>query len=220
MSFSAIIFDCDGVLVDSEKIYLEVEREHLARVGLAYDDTEYRRRFMGLKSADYIAELDRDHREMNGAGLPQDFAENLKASSIARLKVELCAVDGAEALVKGYGGAKAIATSSAPDMLSLKMEITGLGRHFEPHIYWGDLVERGKPAPDLFLLAASKLGVEPSDCLVVEDSENGVRGGIAAGMTVWGFTGGSHADDGLEKRLSAAGAHAVMASYDQMQSHL
>lgn len=220
MTFSAIIFDCDGVLVDSEKIYLAVEREHLSRIGLDYDDTEYRRRFMGLKSADYINELDRDHRQMKGRALPERFSVDLKAEAVSRLQAELEMIEGVEALLEHFSGPTAVASSSAPDTLQLKMDITGLHRHFHPHIYSGDQVENGKPAPDLFLMAAGKLGIAPGECLVIEDSENGVRAGLAAGMTVWGFTGGGHADDGLENRLRGAGAHAVMASFGAMKTHL
>ena len=158
MTFSAIIFDCDGVLVDSEKIYLAVERKHLAIVGLEYDELEYRRRFMGLKTADYMRELDREHRNQKGTGLPENFTGDLRAECLRRLEAELQLIDGIEALLDHYGGARAVASSSAPDLLRMKMDVTGLHRHFEPHVYSGDQVENGKPAPDLFLMAAGQIG--------------------------------------------------------------
>ncbi|MEX3007382.1 HAD family hydrolase [Hoeflea sp. TYP-13] len=216
MAFSAIIFDCDGVLVDSEKIFLAVEREHLERIGLSYDRAEYQRRFMGLKTADYLSELGNDHIAKTGRALPADFAGKLKAECLERLQTELELIDGVETLLEHHEGAKAVASSSALDALHMKLEITGIHRRFHPHIYSGEEVENGKPAPDLFLMAAHRLGVEPAGCLVIEDSENGVIAGAAAGMTVWGFTGGGHADDGLKQRLHGAGAHAVMSSFEEM----
>ncbi|WP_136659342.1 HAD-IA family hydrolase [Nitratireductor sp. XY-223] len=220
MAFSAIIFDCDGVLVDSEVIYHEVEMEHLTRIGLEYEPVEYQRRFMGLNADDFLAELDRDHRARKDAPLPADFGTALREDSIARLRTELRIVDGIEAVIAGFVGPKAVATSSAPDTLEIKLEVTGLKRHFEPHIYHAAQVARGKPAPDLFLMAAQKLGAEPSGCLVIEDSVNGVKGGLAAGMTVWGFAGGGHADAGLAQRLREAGAHDVFFSHADLRASL
>ncbi|WP_419914186.1 HAD family hydrolase [Hoeflea sp.] len=220
MTFSAIIFDCDGVLVDSEVIYHEVEREHLSRIGLDYEPVEYQRRFMGLNADDFLAELDRDHRARKDAPLPADFGPALRNDSIARLKTELQVIEGIEAVIAGFEGPKAIATSSAPDTLAIKLDVTGLRRHFEPHIYHAGQVARGKPAPDLFLMAAKKLGADPGGCLVIEDSINGVKGGLAAGMTVWGFTGGGHADDGLAERLNGAGAHQVFENHAELGAAL
>ncbi|MCP4316048.1 MAG: HAD family hydrolase [Hyphomicrobiales bacterium] len=219
MTFSAIIFDCDGVLVDSEKIYLAVEREHLVRIGLEYDQTEYRRRFMGLNYADYFGELEHDYRQLKGTALPADFSGALRAECARRLETELQLIEGADALLERYAGARAVASSSTPEALQMKLRLTDLHHHFDPHIYSGDEVENGKPAPDLFLMAASKIGIPPAECLVVEDSENGVRAGLAAGMTVWGFTGGGHADESLAERLQGAGAHVVMSGYREMQEH-
>ena len=220
MAFSAIIFDCDGVLVDSEVIYHEVEMEHLARIGLEYEPVEYQRRFMGLNTDDFLAELDRDHQARKDAPLPADFGTALREDSIARLRNELRIIDGIEAVIAGFAGPKAVATSSAPDTLEIKLEVTGLKRHFDPHIYHAVQVARGKPAPDLFLMAAQKLGAEPSGCLVIEDSVNGVKGGLAAGMTVWGFAGGGHADTGLAQRLREAGAHDVFFSHADLGASL
>ena len=220
MGFSAIIFDCDGVLVDSEVIYTAVEQEHLAGVGLEYDADEYQRRFMGLSSADYLAELDRDHRRMKGEALPADFGPSLRAACIARMKTDLSLIEGIDEVIAGFQGPKAVASSSAPDSLVLKLDITGLRPHFDPHIYHAGQVENGKPAPDLFLMAARRLGADPSGCLVIEDSVNGVRAGLAAGMTVWGFAGGGHVGDDHAARLEDAGAHAVFSDHRQVRARL
>ncbi|MDA4846081.1 HAD family hydrolase [Hoeflea poritis] len=220
MAFAAIIFDCDGVLVDSEIIYYRVEREHLSRIGLEYDPVEYQRRFMGLNAADYLAEIDRDLRARKGVPLPADFGRALREDAIARLKTQVRAIDGIEDVIAGFDGPQAVATSSAPDTLEIKLGVTDLRRHFDPHVYHAGQVAHGKPAPDLFLMAAQKLGADPAGCLVIEDSANGVRAGRAAGMTVWGFTGGGHADDGLAERLREAGAHDVFSSHADVRKSL
>ncbi len=220
MTHSAIIFDCDGVLVDSEKIYLAVEREFLDGFGLTYDEVEYRQRFMGLKTADYIAGLDEEHRRQKGTGLPETFATDFRSECLRRLKAELQAIQGIDTLLDHYTGAVAVASSSALETLHIKMDLTGLKQWFDPHIYSGDQVENGKPAPDLFLFAAERLALTPANCLVIEDSVNGVRAGLSAGMTVWGFTGGGHADDGLEARLRVAGAHDVLPDFETMRARL
>ncbi len=216
MTKSAIIFDCDGVLVDSERIAIAVEREHLARVGLMYDTTDYLSRFVGLTSQDYHLALERDHRALHNRSLPGPFFEDLKRECLARYESELSSFDGLERFLESYDGAVAVASSSSGPILRKKLEITGLHARFDPHIYSGDDVAQGKPAPDLFLLSASRLKVDPSQCLAIEDSVNGVRSAAAAGMDVWGFTGGGHADAQLGDRLRAAGAQEVFSGFSDI----
>lgn len=213
MTNAAIIFDCDGVLVDSERIAIAVEREHLARTGLVYDTTDYLSRFVGLTNRDFHLAMEADHQALHDRPLPESFFEEMKAECIARYDAELTSFDGLETFLDGYDGAVAVASSSSGPMLRRKLELTALHARFDPYIYSGDDVAQGKPAPDLFLLSASKLGQDPSQCLVIEDSVNGVRAAVAAGMTVWGFTGGGHADAGLQGRLKGAGAQEVFSSY-------
>ena len=112
----------------------------------------------------------------------------------------------------------AVASSSGIDGLHEKLKLTGLHHLFSPHIYSGQQVERGKPAPDLFLFAAARLDRAPEDCLVIEDSVNGIRAAVSAGMEAWGFTGGGHADADLEGRLIHAGAQKVVSNYDELGS--
>ncbi len=218
MPFSTIIFDCDGVLVDSERIYVAVEREYLSRIGLHYELKDYMSRFMGLTYADFIAMLAKEFEALEQGPFPEDFAVNVKETAWRRIQAELTAIQGIETFLDDYAGAVAVASSSAIDVLHEKLRLVDLHHRFDPHIYSGENVERGKPAPDLFLHTAASLGSEPEDCLVVEDSVNGVTAGLAAGMTVWGFTGGGHADDGLADRLNAAGAHEVFDSFELMKA--
>jgi HAD superfamily hydrolase (TIGR01509 family) len=202
--FKAVIFDCDGVLVDSEVIALRVEMEMLAEEGLHFTRDEYVARFMGLSTDAFHAAIDEDAQTQLGRPISQIIrqSERLRAVMVAEMKT----VPGVEAALAGLDLPKAIASSGSMEGLERKLTRTGLWPLFHPHIYGADHVAQAKPAPDLFLHAAQALHVAPSDCLVIEDSKNGVIAALAAGMTVWGFLGGGHADDALGMRLMAAGA--------------
>jgi HAD superfamily hydrolase (TIGR01509 family) len=213
--FSALIFDCDGVLIDSEAIGIRVERELLSGCGLDYPLETFLSRFVGLHNRDFYAALRAD-AVANGRPLPDDFPEVKQREIWRRFETQLAPIAGVQNAAAAFTGALAVASSSEADKLSRKLRMSGRFDIFDPHIYSADAVANGKPAPDLFLYAADALGAQASDCLVVEDSVNGVRAALAAGMTAWGFIGGGHADPGLRNRLAAAGAHAVYASHDEI----
>ena len=212
----AIIFDCDGVLVDSEIIHIAAELELLAHLGLFYEREAYLTRFVGLSNADFYAELRSDYANLIGDELPSDFGSRLDQIVWPRIEAELKAIDGAADLVCAFGGKVAVGSSSPHQKLMRKLEITGLQSLFAPHIYSADHVKAGKPAPDLFLHSAAQLDVYPGRCLVVEDSVHGVLAAIAAGMTPIGFVGGGHCDAGLEQRLLASGAKKVVTHHTQI----
>lgn len=214
------IFDCDGVLVDSEVIYLETERACLAEIGLVYEDDVYRDRFIGLTDVDYFATLRRDYAAQGLGSFPPDYGEVMDVRTAERMWTELQPVTGVAAHLEMLSGKLAVASSSNITSLFRKLRMTGLERFFGGHIYSGEQVAQGKPAPDLFLFAAARLGEAPQDCRVIEDSVNGVRAGCAAGMEVWGFAGGSHANAALPQRLLDAGASGVFQSFHQMSAHL
>jgi HAD superfamily hydrolase (TIGR01509 family) len=207
--FSAIIFDCDGVLVDSEVLALEVEMKALAEVDLFYDGGEFRARFMGMSNTAFFNALEADHRIRHGRDLPEGFREMCHARYQAEW-YRLTEVPGARAAVERVTLPKAVASSSTRDALARKLKQTDLWSLFEPHIYSADHVARAKPAPDLFLYAAEALAITPARCLVLEDSANGVAAARAAGMPVWGFTGGGHIDDACGARLMNAGAERLI----------
>ncbi|TDI60625.1 MAG: HAD family hydrolase [Alphaproteobacteria bacterium] len=220
MTASSIIFDCDGVLVNSEVIHISVERKYLTQIGLEYSDAEYQSRFVGLTNPDFYRELERDYAALNKGTLPSDIEASIRSESWARFETELVAIDGIHDLLDQLKGPTAVASSSSLRSLHQKLKMTGLFERLDPHIYSGEQVAKGKPAPDLFLFAAQNLGVSPTDCIVVEDSVNGVRSGLAAGMEVWGFTGGGHGDDGLHDRLQQAGAHKVLPTFTEVSQLL
>jgi HAD superfamily hydrolase (TIGR01509 family) len=206
---SAVIFDCDGVLVDSEVLAIRGERAALAGLGLEYSPEVYVRRFVGLHDAAFFEALAADYVARLSAPPPEDFEELVLAGRRREMAALAPVAGAAEALerAKRAVGSIAVASSSRAHFLESKLKRMGLWEKAAPHVYSADLVAHGKPAPDIFLYAAERIGVEPRACLVVEDSENGVRAGAAAGMIVCGFTGGGHCFDGHGARLMAAGAH-------------
>jgi len=214
---AAVIFDCDGVLVDSEILAVEVEIALLAQLGLTYDPTDFKRRFLGMHDQAFNEALDIDCRAATGRPLPADFAQRTHEHRLAACQERLREVTGAADAVAALSRPKAVASSSGSAFLRQKLELAGLLGAFDPHIYSADLVGRGKPHPDIFLHAAERLGTEPAACLAIEDSVNGVLSARAAGMEAWGFTGGGHMDEEAGRRLSEAGASRLVASWAQAQ---
>ena len=217
--FEAVIFDCDGVLVDSEVLAVEVELMSLAEVGLHYDEEEFKARFMGMSTPAFYDALDADHRARFGRALPDGFRE-LCSTRYRAAWPRLGEVPGARAAVAKVSHRKAVASSSSDDALARKLKLTDLWEPFAPHIYSADHVTHAKPAPDLFLYAADALNVAPGRCLVFEDSGNGVRAARAAGMTVWGFMGGGHMNDAVGQRLLAAGAERLVRDWNEASEAL
>lgn len=211
----AIIFDCDGVLVDSEVLALEVELAAAATVGLTYNLDDYKARFMGMPTQAFFDLLAEDCRARTGRDLPPDFQTNCYGDYRAALH-RLKEVEGALRAVSALSYRKAVASSSNADALEEKLRRTGLWDCFAPHVYSTDLVASGKPAPDIFLYTSRKLGTAPRDCLVFEDSVNGVRAARAANMRVWGFSGGGHMDQASSDRLMTAGAERIVEHWDHV----
>ncbi len=213
-SMSLVIFDCDGVLVESEAIYVAAEMEFLADAGLTFDRGDYMRQFMGLppdiwqqRVAEVIAAKTGDEPEDGFFDQMQDFTTR-------RLRDELVPVKGARAAIESIQMARCGASSSSSDGLRWKLRHTDLIDLFEPNLFSTQLVEHGKPAPDLFLLAADRMGVPPFECIVIEDSSNGVRAARSAGMKTIGFTAGSHCLEDHGDTLLADGADVIVDSYD------
>jgi len=184
-----VIFDCDGVLVDSEPISIAVLVEALAAAGVTMSEEEAHVRFLGrsLKSMSEILHDD------YGLAIDAAFLDAMRKVLYERFRAELQAVEGVAETVDALGIAHCVASSSQPERIRLSLTVTGLLSRFEPNIFSASMVARGKPAPDLFLHASAAMGVAPEYCVVVEDSPAGIAAGKAAGMRVVAFTGGSHA---------------------------
>jgi HAD superfamily hydrolase (TIGR01509 family) len=213
----AVIFDCDGVLVDSEVLIHAIELAALAELGMPYESAPFKARFLGMSNPDYYAALDADAMERLGQPIRHLMQPKMKERVRKVFDEELQAVPGAGAAVASLRLPRAVASSSGVEALDYKLKKLGLWDVFAPHVYSAEHVARAKPAPDLFLHAATQLQIAPADCLVIEDSVNGVKAGLAAGMTVWGFSGGGHMDEALSARLADAGAHRLVAHWAEAE---
>lgn len=201
-----IIFDCNGVLVDSEPLATAIVSQEFMRAGFALTPDVVARYFTGRRQSDMFAEV-----EIAAARkLPPDFAATVANATLRRFRTELRATPHVGHALSWLRGPKCVASSATLDRMRVSLESTDLIRYFEPNLFSAADVPNGKPSPDLFLLAAARMRVNPADCLVVEDSAVGVAAGVAAGMTVIGFVGGSHAGSKLATSLGAAGARAVI----------
>ncbi|OWJ69201.1 HAD family hydrolase [Inquilinus limosus] len=216
MEFDLLICDCDGVLIDSEVIACEIDTEMFTAAGFPLTVADVRRRFVGMSQAGMRAVLEREA----GRSLPADFDARLSARLAAAFEQELAALPDVRRTVLALGMPRCVASSSSLDRLRQTLTLTGLHDLFAPHIFSASQVERGKPAPDLFLFAASRFGAPPGRCLVVEDSVAGVTAARAAGMTVIGFTGGGHCDVGTPDRLREAGVHHIARSWQDIALEL
>lgn len=201
-----VIFDCDGVLVDSELIALGQTRLALGQAGLNLTEAETLDRFLGRR---LDAIVQRAEYEL-GAALPDEFGAELARDILARFADDLKGIAGVRQALAGLSARVCVASSSSPERIRLSLALAEFRALFEPNIFSATMVAKGKPSPDLFLYAARQMRAAPAQCLVVEDSEPGVTGAVRAGMDVFGFVGGSHFSNPAQgQRLLDAGAMAI-----------
>jgi HAD superfamily hydrolase (TIGR01509 family) len=199
---AVVIFDCDGVLVDSEVLATRVEAELLQRLGIPMTAQEVAARFVGLSDEEMHALVEVEW----GRVLPPTFTAD-KVERIAEVfDDELRPVEGITEVVAAVTVPRCVASSSHAARIRRSLELTGLSRFFGSHLFSASMVATGKPAPDLFLFAAQAMHAQPKRCLVIEDSTHGVAAGVVAEMTVIGFTAGGHCRPGLADRLLEYGA--------------
>lgn len=209
--FKAIIFDCDGVLMDSEALACQVSAQILTERGYAISTEQYIDRFMGLGFKNVLKiikdetgiEITVTQEEKDGVRGPI-FEEHLKATpgtleAISQLSLPFC-----------------IASGSSQERLMHTLGIVGLDEYFKDRVFSAEQVSRPKPAPDVFLFAAQKLGIAPHDCLVIEDGHLGAQGAKEAGMKVYGFTGASHMNEERIQMLSNAGAEVLFSDMREL----
>jgi HAD superfamily hydrolase (TIGR01509 family) len=203
-----IIFDCDGVLVDSEIISAQVDCELLRELGYESTPEELAHRFAGF-TTERIFQL---AGEMLGRSVPEDMIRRAEEETDRRLGRDVSAVTGAHETLDRLDGPRCICSNSRPERLRVSLQKVGLWDRFRPYVFSARDVPggSGKPAPDVFLHAAKVLETDPAEAIVVEDSVAGVTGGVAAGMRVIGFIGASHAWPGLGETLMDAGATTVI----------
>lgn len=211
-----VIFDCDGVLVDSEVIASRIFAECLAETGIAMSLDQATAFGVGKSAVTLAVEVERVY----GRPLPAGFIETMRARTLAAFSRELKPMDGVAALLAGLALPRCVASNSHIDRVRHALCTTGLLGFFGDRLFTAAMVARSKPAPDLFLYAAAAIGVAPSDCLVVEDSLSGVAAARAAGMAVVGFYGGSHCRAGHRGVLREAGCVAVFSGMDELAEFL
>lgn len=183
-----VIFDCDGVLIDSEVISARMLIAELAGLGVAVDMAYVARHFLGRSYPTVMATIRKDF----GLDLPESFEEGYRSRLLAAFERELRIMPHVRQVLESLGLPYCVATSSSPRRAEKSLRLVGLEGLVQGRVFTASEVARGKPAPDLFLHAAARMGADPARCLVIEDSLTGVRAGLAAGMEVWRFTGGSH----------------------------
>ena len=196
----SIIFDCDGVLVESERLVCRIEADLLTAWGWPCTPQQHRDAFKGRT----FLEMARAIEERLAGRLPVDWMYQWAMAQANGFRAELREVRGVRTLIEHLladGLALCVASQSPPGRVRLSLELCDLARYFGPRVFTASLVARPKPAPDLFLYAAAQLSVAPDRCTVIEDSPSGVRAAVAAGMRVFGYA----ADEDVE-RLAAAGA--------------
>jgi HAD superfamily hydrolase (TIGR01509 family) len=208
MPLSLVLFDCDGVLVDSEIISAKVDSKMLKEVGYDISPTEIAERFAGL-TQDRIAEL---LQEEAGIRLPEDYNARQKTALDERLAAEVEAIAGVHEMLDRIDLPRAICSNSSTERLKLMLERVKLWDRFRPYVFAAREVGVGKtkPAPDVYLHGCREFDAAPGQTVVLEDSVHGVAAGVAAGCRVVGFVGGAHSYPGHADALSDAGAETVI----------
>lgn len=211
-----IIFDCDGVIVDSEVLSTRASTAALAEFGLNLTEKQVADLLIGFT---FEAGLDRIRKQYQHV-LPPGFALRKMQLTEDLFRKELAPLPGLVTLLESLTLPYCVASNSSHERLRFTFEATGLSHYFAGRIYSADDVAHGKPAPDLFLHAAKQQQTPPARCLVIDDSPGGVRAAVAAGMPAIGFIGGAHAYPALADRLREAGATWIMRDYDAVSAHI
>lgn len=215
MKFSAILFDFDGVLIESEAIGNRQIADYLTSIGHPTTPAESMANFMGLAGADFLARIE----QWIGRPIPEDFHEARKAEDARVMAEGIEAVAGAVAFVESLPRdlPRAIVSSSSTRWIRRHLDHIGLSAAFGDHVYSGrEHVTRGKPAPDLYLFGAERLGVPIERCAIIEDSPVGATGAVASGGHVIGLCAGSHCAPDHDSRLRALGVHAIAHDFTEV----
>jgi HAD superfamily hydrolase (TIGR01509 family) len=197
-----VIFDCDGVLVDSEVISCRAHAETLTRHGYPITADQVLVRFLGVSDREARMTIEAEL----GRSLPDDFEKQVKQATLQFYADDLRTIPHIGEAIAAIALPKCVASSGTPEKIRHGLECAGLYDLLAPNIFSATQVKRGKPAPDLFLFAAGQMQTSPARCVVIEDSVPGITGALAAGMAVLGFHGGSHCRPGYADKLRAASA--------------
>lgn len=211
--FDLVILDCDGVLIDSETISCRTLVDILSPLDSDYDLEQVMRRYLGRPASAVIE----DYERMTGRPAPESFKRDWRARLFSAFSAALEPVEGVREAVEAFDADYCVASSSDEERIEHCLRKVELWELFEGRIFSTTRVACGKPAPDLFLLAARERGVSPERCLVIEDSVSGVLAAKAAGMTAFGLTAGSHfAVLDQRRALLGAGADRLLGSWREL----
>lgn len=219
MKFKALLFDFDGVLIESEYLGNKQIADYLTSIGHPTTPEQSMANFMGLAGQDFIGAIEK----WIGRVLPEDFYTAREAEDARVMAEGIGEVAGAVAFVRSLPAdlPKAVVSSSSTRWIRRHLDHIGLGGAFGDHLYSGrEHVTRGKPAPDLYLYGAAQLGVAITDCAIIEDSPVGATGAVAAGGHVIGLTAGNHCGPDHAERLREIGVAAVAANFDEVAALL
>ena len=211
-----MIFDCDGVLVDSEPLAAKAYERVYEKHGMPGVHGGIIAQCIGMKQSDIIVKI----KELTGHQFPAAAAGDIWAETKLLFSEELKPTPGIVSFLSALGGNRCVASSSSVERINHSLSVTGLARFFGEAIFSSSMVKNGKPAPDIFLFAAEKMGAKPADCIVIEDSPLGVEGAVAAGMIAIGYTGGGHTYPEHGTRLKAAGADFICADWHEVGRQL
>jgi HAD superfamily hydrolase (TIGR01509 family) len=208
-----IIYDCDGTLIDSERLVARICMEEIHALGLTHWTMDrYFASFVGMPGHVGWARVAEDL----GRTLPLGLNDSVDARILTLMRKELQTLPGVREAILAIGGNRCVASSTSQPHLTDNIRHAGLHDLFGDHIFSASQVRRAKPAPDVFLFSASQMGHDPRDCIVVEDSVPGAVAGLRAGMTVIGFTGAAHDPDLMNQRLREAGAVSVASHMNEL----
>ena len=208
---SLVIFDCDGVLVDSEYLSAQVLVETFAEIGVSIDLPFVYTHFLGHSFSSVAAKF----AKLHGTGVTDSFETDYRANLLRRFSGELKPMPGVIAVLDSLAVPYCVATGSSPLRVTRSLELTGLSARVKDRVFTTSMVTRGKPAPDIFLHVARKMAVSPQECLVIEDSASGIEAAKAAGMAVWQFAGGCHFQHGYNHQGTE---HLVERVFDRMDA--
>lgn len=205
-----IIFDCDGVLVDSEPLAAVAYENVFAKHGIVLTRSVFEQ-CIGMKQTDILKKIE----TLTGFCLPQADEPDIWAETKLQFDKFLNTTNGLAYFLNSVTTSHCVASSSSLERINYSLSTTGLINFFpQSAIFSSSMVKHGKPAPDLFLFASSQCGFSPENCVVIEDSHFGVQGAVKAGMTAIGFTGGSHSDKDHASRLLVNGAYAACKNWE------
>ncbi|MFN3845339.1 MAG: HAD family hydrolase [Paracoccaceae bacterium] len=209
MGRGLVIFDCDGVLIDSEIISAQMLIDALSDRGLMIDLPYVAQNFLGRSYPVVMQQI----RDEFGLDLPLSFEDDYRERLLEGFRTGLRIMPGVSDVIDALALPCCVATSSSPRRVEMSLRLVGLWDRLGDHVFTASQVARGKPAPDLFQFAADRMGYDPEDCLVIEDSLTGIAAARAAGMEVWHFVGGSHMAGLRQSKPEAIAADLRFASF-------